>query len=345
MAARGMAPLPPADLVVAQFVLTFDPDEKIQAAAKTGLEKLDDRIANAVLSKTDIPGPVLGHLALLHAKRDDWIESLLLNPSTPTHAFLAVAEQCSEAISELIANNQARLLKQPEIARALLANPSTLKSTGERVVDFLVRNGVMLEGLRDFDDALLRLDHKARVEAVQSIDIPPEMLDQRFLDSGDDAEEHGERRLIEEDEEADEAPQTIEAKLRVANVAEKVAYATKGNKSVRSILMRDTNRIVALAAITSPAITEPEVIAAAQSRNVHADIIGHICRDKKSNWTRIYAVKLALVSNPKTPLPDAMKMTPLLNKRDLRLLSKSKNIPAGVRVLATKLAKAAQGGH
>ena len=113
--------------------------------------------------------------------------------------------------------------------------------------------------------------------------------------------------------------------------------------------MRDTNRMVALAAITSPAITEQEVITAAQSRTVHADVVAHIARDKKNNWIRNYQVRNALVSNPKTPLPDAMRLLPLLNPRDIKMLAKSKNIPAGVRALAGKMAKGTErpggGGH
>ena len=86
-----------------------------------------------------------------------------------------------------------------------------------------------------------------------------------------------------------------------------------------------------------------EIIAAANSRVVHADVIAHICRDKKNNWVRIYQVKLALTNNPKTPLPDAMKLVPTLNQRDMKILAKSRNVPAGVRNLATKMAKEPMG--
>ena len=121
------------------------------------------------------------------------------------------------------------------------------------------------------------------------------------------------------------------------NAAQKVALATKGNRQARSALMRDTNRVVALAAITSPCVSEPEVLAAAQSRTVHQDVIMHICRDKKNNWIRIYQVKVALVTNPKAPLPEAMKLVPTLNARDLKTIAKSRNVPMGVRNLANNL--------
>lgn len=335
MAARGLAPMPPVDLVTTQYVLSFDADEKVAAAATGSLAGLDARIANAVLSDPAVPPPVLGYLMQTLVENDAYLEKLLLNPSAPTAAFAVVAADCSEAICELIANNQARITEHPDIVRGLIHNDKALKSTVDRVVDFLVRSGVILEGLRPFEEALFRLDGKARLEAAAQVEIPASMLDDRFAE-----EAQPERRLIEEDEDEEEAAElTLEQQIRVANVAQKVAFATKGNKQVRSMLMRDTNRVVALAAVTSPCITEPEIVAAAQSRTVHADVIGHICRDKKNNWVRNYNVKLALVSNPKTPLPDAMRMVPMLNKRDLRTIAKSKNVPMAVRNSAARLSK------
>src|SRR5436190_23008973 len=79
MAARGLAPMAPKELVTAQFVLTFDADEKIRAAAEKSLQNLDERIANAVLSDVSIQGPVLGFLAIALATKDAFAEKLLLN--------------------------------------------------------------------------------------------------------------------------------------------------------------------------------------------------------------------------------------------------------------------------
>ncbi len=339
MTARGMAPMPPKELVTAQFVLTFDPDEKVNKAAKKSLAGLDERIANAVLSDTTVDPYVLGALASLHAANDAYAEKLLLNPKTPSLAFVDVAAGCSEAISEIIANNQARILEEPEIVRSLASNENTLKSAIDRVIDFMVRNGIILEGLPQFEEALLRLNGAERIAAANAVDIPEDLLDAQFLSD----DEQGERRLIEEGDEGEaqeEDTRTLDQRMREMNIAQKVALATKGNKTVRTSLMRDTNRVVALSAITSPAITEPEVIAAAQSKVVHSDVIMHIAKDKKNNWTRNYQVKVALVNNPKTPLPSAMTLVPLLNKRDIKAVSKSKNVPMGVRNRANQLIKA-----
>lgn len=343
-AARGMAPMAPHDLVTAQFLLLWDSNGKIRSAAEKSLAELDARLANAVLSDTKVPPTVLAHLARLHTDNEAYIEKLLLNPKLPAEAVVDVARACSERIvSDHIVTNQARLLERPEIARSLAQNPAALKSDRERVVDFLVRNGKVVEGLHDFEEALLRLNGEERVQAAGQVDIPRELVDDKFL-SPEEREALKERRLITEDEEEDDdagdEDLTIEQKWRMWSVAQKVAAATLGNKAIRTMAMRDTNRMIALAAVTSPAITEQEIVAAASSKTVHTDVLNHIMRDRKNNWVRNYAVKHALVTNPKTKLPDAMKLVPTLNARDLRGVSKNKNVPAGVRNMANKLVKA-----
>jgi hypothetical protein len=343
MAARGMAPMAPKDLVTAQFVLTFDADQKVRDAATKSLAGLDERIANAVLSDTTLNPHVLGHLAIALAAKDAFAEKLLLNPSTPVSAFVEVAKVGSENICEIIANNQARLLDEPEIARSLTKNSNALKSTLDRVIDFLVRSSVVLEGVPEFEQALLRLTGEERVKAADKVQLDLDMIDAQFLTPEQKAQLQAQgRRIIEDEGEEPAEPSedeklSIEQRLRGKKIGELVAIATKGRREYRRYLLRHANPIVALAAITSPATREMEVVAAANSRMVHQDVINHIAKEKE--WTRLYSVKLALAQNPKTLLPTAMKFVPLLHKRDIRIISKSKNVQMGVRNLAMKLAK------
>ena len=93
----------------------------------------------------------------------------------------------------------------------------------------------------------------------------------------------------------------------------------------RSILMRDSNKLVQLAVVSSPKITESEILAIASSRQVNDDVLKEIGMNK--DWLRNYQVRLALVNNPKTPLSIAMAQITYLNQRDLALLAKSKGVP------------------
>ena len=102
-----------------------------------------------------------------------------------------------------------------------------------------------------------------------------------------------------------------------------------GNKEARSLLLRDANKLVAMAAVQSPRITDGEILALAHSRTANEEVLRCIYQDRE--WTKSYQVKMAVVKNPKVPLPVAMRFLPLLHDADVKDLSRSKNIPAGVR--------------
>lgn len=344
MAAKGAAPrLVPRDLVIAQFFLTFDDEVAVSKAAERSLQELDSKLAGMVLADESLPPAVLHHLALLHATNEVFIQPLLLNPQTPVEAFPQVAKVCNAGPAEIIADNQRRLLVRPDIADELIANEKVSASTKDRVVDFLVRNGIVRAGIKESEDAYVRLTGEERMAAANAIDdLDPNLLDGRAL-SAEEREAIEGRELIEDSEEEgsedllEKLP--LEERLRRLNLPELLAYATKGNKQVRRVLLRHTNRLVALSAITSPMTQEPDVIEAVNSKVTHEAVLGHICKDRKNNWTRIYQVKAGLTSNPKTPTPMSARLVPHLQKKELQTLARSKNVPAVVRAQAMKFLK------
>jgi hypothetical protein len=54
-----------------------------------------------------------------------------------------------------------------------------------------------------------------------------------------------------------------------------------------------------------------------------------IILDRK-DWLKNYQLRLALVQNPRTPLPKALRLLETLYDRDLRLVAKSRNVPSAV---------------
>ena len=77
----------------------------------------------------------------------------------------------------------------------------------------------------------------------------------------------------------------------------------------------------------------------AQSRNVADDILRYV--SNKREWTKNYQVKLALSMNPRCPQSASMKFINYLQDRDLKLMMRSKDIPAVIssharRILAKK---------
>ncbi len=124
---------------------------------------------------------------------------------------------------------------------------------------------------------------------------------------------------------SDASIRSLYQKIQTMSVSEKLDLARKAPKEARSILIRDSNKLVHLAVVSSPKITESEILAIASSRQVNDDVLKEIGMNK--DWLRNYQVRLALVNNPKTPLSIAMAQITYLNQRDLALLAKSKGVP------------------
>ena len=131
------------------------------------------------------------------------------------------------------------------------------------------------------------------------------------------------------------ARQTITQWVAKMGVPEKVRLALLGNQEARYQLIHDQNKVIPLAVLRNPKIGEDEIILYCQLRNVVEDVFWAISKHK--SWIKNYSVKLALVSNPKTPLALAIKLLDHLHDRDLQILSRSKNISSVLSRSAARL--------
>jgi hypothetical protein len=132
---------------------------------------------------------------------------------------------------------------------------------------------------------------------------------------------------------------------RISNmgVAEKIKLAFNGSKEARELLVRDSNKLVALAAVKSPKIQESEIETLSKSRSVCDDVLRYIADTKE--WVSSYTVKMNLCSNSKTPVPIALKLLNQLRELELRKLAKSKNVSAVVSTQARRLVETRSGKH
>ena len=123
---------------------------------------------------------------------------------------------------------------------------------------------------------------------------------------------------------ASETNEYLLQKLQKMTLPQKLKLALFGNLAVRNILIHDRNRSVALGVLRNPKLQESEVLSFAQSKNISDDVLQAIARDR--NWIKNYAIKLALVSNPKTPLPTSIRFLDHLHDRDLHNLARSRSV-------------------
>ncbi len=123
--------------------------------------------------------------------------------------------------------------------------------------------------------------------------------------------------------------------LSSLSVLERMKLATKGTREQRAQLVHDANKMVAVAVLSSPKLTEQEVEAFTKMGNVSEDVLRVIAMNRA--WTKNYGVMLGLCRHPKTPPALSMQIVPRLSERDLKMLAMDRNVPEGLRLLARKI--------
>jgi hypothetical protein len=113
------------------------------------------------------------------------------------------------------------------------------------------------------------------------------------------------------------------------SVGERLRLALRGNKEVRSILIRDGARTVAMNVLDNPRLSEGEIEQFAKSKQVGEDVLREIAKNRE--WCRSYGIVTALTGNPKTPPGVALPLLNQMKKKDLENLEKNKNVSEAVR--------------
>jgi hypothetical protein len=140
---------------------------------------------------------------------------------------------------------------------------------------------------------------------------------------------------VESDEEEDgEDDPKVLASLPIV---ERMKLAMKGTRSQRAQLIRDSNKLVAAAVLSSPKLTESEVEAFSKMANVAEEVLRSISMNR--TWMKNYGVIAGLTKNPKTPPGISMRLVQRLNERDLKMLTTDRNVPEAVRLAARKFLK------
>jgi hypothetical protein len=141
--------------------------------------------------------------------------------------------------------------------------------------------------------------------------------------------------LIEERPVGEEERSSIAAQVARLSVPEKVELAVKGNREVRRILSRDASSMVARAVIGSPKLTEDDIISYAASSLTHEEVLRFVADSRQ--WTANRLVVGALVQNPRTPPPCAIRFLKSYQTSELRVLSQNRSLSAAVRQEARRL--------
>lgn len=141
--------------------------------------------------------------------------------------------------------------------------------------------------------------------------------------------------LTEERPIGEEERSSIASQVARLTVPGKVELAVKGNREVRRILSRDASSMVARAVIASPKLSEDDIVSYAASSLTHEDVLRFIADSRQ--WTANRQVVSALVLNPRTPPPAAIRFLKSYQTIELRILSQNRSLSAAVRQEAKRL--------
>ncbi len=294
----------------------------------------------------DAPHPVLEPLEV-------WL-GLIANPAVPGEALrdLAARQDAHPEALAALAEDEARLKQTPEIAAAIYANPRAPLSVANRAVATCHRVGVVPEGICGFEAlaTAIAADPAALDPSVadsgfgEMLDGAPEASPDEPSPAGAAQEAPGEPGHAGSTTTSSSGNNKAEGRRSATidfsrlKLYEKIRLATLGNAYCRQNLLRDSNRMVAMAAIRSPQITDGEIAKAAGNRALSEDVIRYISNRKE--MVKQYAVKLALVGNAKCPLAVTLRLLPSLSAEDIKQIARSKNVPGALAVAAKRLAAA-----
>jgi len=331
MAARGMVPVKGGDLVLLLVQLTADADPGVSKSAGDTLAGLPETVLLPACDKNLHPA-VFHEVALRFSTHDEVLARLVQNHAVADATIAAISAHCPERITEIISVNQQRLLGAPQIIEGLYKNRNTRMSTADRLIELAARHEVELTGIPMFNELKKAIQGQLIPEASEE----PLPSDDAFANAlkEDSDEDAVERDKSDGTEETKEEFISLQVKIRGMKVGEKIRLALLGNAAARSMLVRDPNRVVSMAAIASPAMGESEAKNAAQSREISEDVLRYIC--KKREWLRSYEIKRHLCNNPKTPLALSMTFLAHLRRNDLRALARSRGIPGPLKEAAKR---------
>ncbi|MEA2337126.1 MAG: hypothetical protein QOE82_1133 [Thermoanaerobaculia bacterium] len=326
--ARGFLPLPQDELIAVLAFLTTSDDAGVADAARTSLNDVPARSLHAFATNESAPP---AHLALLmRASGDPFVlEALIRNRALPDALVAEVAAVADAAVQEIVVINHARILRTPEILDALEANPHLTADVRRRVQ----------ETREEF------FEKKARIAAAQQpeeVDDDQPMLtltDEPIADllekAATEPQPDAPPPALTESEKTDEKKLSVFSQILAMSVSDKVKLAFKGGKTERMILVRDHNKLVCSAVMRNPRMSELEVEAIANMRNIEEEALRLIAM--KREWVSKYNITVTLARNPKCPVGVVLPLINRLTLRDLKGLKDDKGVSETVRTMARKL--------
>jgi hypothetical protein len=374
-AARGALSVPPAEMI--EILVHLANHNKIFGQqARMTLAAWEEKSSLEAAANPDTPQEVLDYLIAHENLRPRLLPALLENPAISDATLVALAAsgsrevvvamqqsprvQKSTAILQALAENansaereSSQILEQVAQVEASLADgesdPPSSPEEDAAVDAFLAEHSkeLVMEGEKPFQP--MGGIHEFEFHSAEAATAPAEM-------SASHSEEPSAVTAAAPDSTHSAATATRKApaakkphpnpeaergsalqKIAKLDIKGRIQMAMKGTKEERSILIRDSTKLVALAVLESGKITDGEVEKFASQKNVLEAVLRQI--PMKRRYAKNYNVVRNLVANPRTPLDVSLGLMKNLLISDLRNLSSNKEVSDTIRKLALKMFK------
>ena len=295
-AARGALPLAGKDLLTVLFFLCRSVDAEIKKSAVKTLRELPATILSPLCKDESLHPQLLELMVRARMADGDLMGAVIMHPFVTVKTLLYLAQKAGADVLERLAGHQNMLYENPEIVDAIIANPAA-----EKALKFKL-------GWQDPEE-----DTKQE---------PP----QEDSEGDEETDEDG-RSQTEIEALMEEADREGLSKYQIAmdlTVSEKIKMGLTGDKEWRSIMMKQSNKLIQGAVMKNPRISDGEVLMVAKAKTSSDDLIRIILLNK--DWVKNYEIKKALLAHPKTPPPKALRFVSFLTMKDLKELAKSKQL-------------------
>jgi hypothetical protein len=362
-AARGSLSVPPGEIIEILVYLALHHKLFGQQASLT-LAGWDEKACLVAARDTATSVEVLKYWTSMENLRAPLLPALAENASVPERSLQELAWKGPRSVVDVLMVSP-RVMSSPKLLKALCSNaslrPSELSQIADKLGAFETSGAGAPADEPDAPDEVLEdalsqylKEHAAELEAEK--DKPFRAIGGIDDDAGaaDTAEAasaspvaakstpgHGRPAAVATHVKTHAHPTSAQRrdstvqKIAKLDIRGRIALAMRGSKEERSILVRDGTKIVALAVLDSPKVTEAEVEGFAQQKNVLESVLRAI--PFKRQFAKNYSIMRNLVFNPRTPLDSSLGLMKGLLVNDLKNLSGNKEVPEAIRKMATRM--------
>jgi hypothetical protein len=314
LAAKGLAPLPPETLISLQIKLALSGDMELATLANTALGELEPtRVAQVMEDHGDE-----GNLTYFAQTSDHplVLETIIRHRQSSADILKVIAKKASPDLQEILLLRQDIIIDEPEVLEVLEQNPEISTYSSRRIGEYrqhLLFRKKILEELPPAE----KVEEVSNEEVLEAIDRV--------------------RREVQPAGEEEDLTGLTEVQIRALPVKVRIKLARHAGRTMRNLLVRDKNPLVARTVMLESMLTDSELELIAGSRSVVDDVFQIMARNE--GWLQKYPVMAAMAKNPRVNVGVAVRLLPRLSVRDLRALRRDYNVSQQVRKSADHLYK------